>query len=85
MRALLRDQRHQLAHVGVVDRVVDRVGHRGVGPADVEPQVHDQALAHLALGVGDAVVGVQGQAGDLDRDRFGGVLTFLIQAVTLVV
>ena len=66
--ALLRDQRDGLADLGVVDRVLDPVGHRRVDLPHLEPQVDDQSLADLALRLGDAVVGVERQAGYLDDD-----------------
>src|SRR3954452_6447992 len=56
MRALLGDQRDELAHLGVVDGVFDRVGDGRVGLADVEPQVEHEPLTHLTLGLADAVV-----------------------------
>ena len=48
--ALLGEQRHELADLGVVDRVLERVRHRGVALSDVQAQVDHQALADLALG-----------------------------------
>ena len=77
MRALLGDQRDQLADLAVVDRVLDRVRDRRVALADVQAQVQHQALADLALGVADAVVRVQRQARDLDRDRLGRLVALL--------
>ena len=65
-------QGDQLADLRVVDRVLDRVGDRRGGLADVDPQVEDETLADLALGLADAVVGVERQAADLDRDGLPG-------------
>ena len=80
MRALLGDERDELADLGVVDGVLDRVGDGRVGLADVEAQVEDEALPDLALGLADTVVRVQREACDLDRYRLGALL-----AVVLVV
>jgi hypothetical protein len=74
VRALLGDQRDELADLGVVDRVGDRVGDGRVGLADIQAQVEHEALADLSLGLADAVVGVERQAADLDRYRLGCLL-----------
>src|SRR5215207_8535548 len=50
--ALLGDEGDGLAHLAVVDGVLQAIGDRGVGLADVEAQVKQQALADLALGLG---------------------------------
>ncbi len=84
MRALLGDQRDQLADLRVVDRVLQRVGRGRVGLAHVESQVEHQALADLALGLAHAVVGIQRQAGDLDRDRLGAALGVIVAILVLV-
>ena len=78
MRALLGDERDELADLRVVDRVLDRVGDRCVGLADVEAQVEHQPLADLALGLADAVVGVKREARDLDRYRLGALLAVVV-------
>ena len=52
----------------VVDGVLEAVGDRRVGLAELEPDVEDQPLADLALGRGDAVVRVEREAVDLDGD-----------------
>ena len=83
--ALLGDQRDELADLGVVDGVFDRVGDSRVGLAHVEPQVEHQPLADLALGLADAVVGVEREARDLDRDRLGRLLGVLAELVAVVV
>jgi hypothetical protein len=83
VRALLGDQRDELADLGVVDRVLDRVGRRRVGLADVEAQVEHEPLADLALGVADAVVRVQRQAGYLDGDGLGGPFVVAIASVVV--
>ena len=67
----------------VVDRVLDRVGDGRVALADVEAQVDHQPLADLALGLADAVVGVEREAGDLDRDRLRGLLAVLVDSASL--
>ena len=51
----------------VVDGVLDAVGDRRVGLAELEADVEDQPLADLALGRRHAVMGVQRQPVDLDR------------------
>ena len=85
MRALLGDQRHELADLGVVDGVLDRVGDGGVGGADVQAQVEHQPLAHLALGLADAVVGVEREPRDLDRDRLRARLVIVVEIAPVVV
>ena len=57
----------------VVDRVLDAVGDGRVALAHIDPHVDEQALADLALGLGDPDVGVQREAADLDRDLGLGV------------
>ena len=52
---------------------------------DVQAQIDHQALADLALGLADPVVGVQRQAGDLDGDRLGGLLAILAELGGVVV
>jgi len=71
--------------LGVVDGVEDGVGDGGIRFAHVQPQVDHQALADLALGLADAVVRVQRQAADLDRDGLGGLLAILADLLALVV
>jgi len=83
VRALLGDQRDQLTDLSVVDGVIDRVRNRGVGLTDVQPQVENQPLADLPLGLADAVMGVQRKAADLDRDRLGGLLALLVEVVAV--
>ena len=67
-KALLRDVGDGVADLAVVDGVLDQVGHRGVDLADVEADVEQEPLADLALLGGDAVVRVERQPDDLDRD-----------------
>src|SRR4051794_23180474 len=87
--ALLGDQRDHLADLAVVDGVLDAVGDQRVGLADVEAHVEHEALADLALGGRDAVVGEQREADDLDRDADLGTFAFgvvgLLAQVVLVV
>src|SRR4051794_23476850 len=78
VRTLLCGERDLLADVRVVDRVLHAVGHRRVGVSHLEGEVEHEALAHVALGLLDAVVGVQRQARDLDRDRRLGSLAVLV-------
>ena len=59
VRALLGDQRDELADLRIVHGVLNRVGNRGVGLTDLQAQVEHQSLADLALSVANAVVGVQ--------------------------
>ncbi len=82
MRALLGDERDELADLRVVDRVLDRVGDGRVALADIEPQVEHQALADLALGLADAVVRVKREPGDLDRYRLGALLSVVAVELT---
>ncbi len=85
MGALLGDQRDELADLRVVDRVLERVGRGRVGLAHIEAQIEHEALADLALGLADAVVGVERQAGDLDRDRLGAGVALLIELVLVLI
>jgi hypothetical protein len=82
--ALLRNERDELADLRVVDRVLERVGCGRIGLAHVQPQVEDQALANLALGLAHTVVGVQRQSGDLDRDRLGAAIWIVIVVAILL-
>ena len=66
--ALGRDEGDRVADGAVVDRVLEPVGDRGVAVLEVEADVEDQPLAGLPLGLGDAVMGEDREAGDLDRD-----------------
>ena len=61
------DQCDGLAHRGVVDRVLEAVGHGRVAVLDVEGDVEHHALACLLLGLGDPVMGEEREARDLDR------------------
>ena len=81
MGALLGEERDQLTDLGVVDRVLQRVRRGRIGLAHVQPQVEHQALADLALGLAHAVVGVQRQSGDFDRDRLGATVGILVVAL----
>ncbi len=85
MGALLGDQRDQLADLGVVDRVLQRVGRGRVGLADVQSQVEHQTLADLTLGLAHAVVGVERESRDLDRDRLGAALGIVVAVLVLAV
>ena len=67
VRALLGHERHGLAHLPVVDRVLEPVSEGRVGLPNVHAHVDHQPLTDLALRLADAVVGEQRQAGDLDR------------------
>ena len=78
VRALLGDQRDHLADLAVVDRVLDAVGDQRVGLADVEADVEHEPLADLPLGGGDAVVRVEREADDLDRDADLGTFPFVV-------
>jgi len=42
------DERDQLADLRVVDRVLDAIGLRSVGLADIDPDVKQQPLTDLA-------------------------------------
>ncbi len=84
VRALLGDQRDQLADLGVVDGVLERVGYGRVGLADVETQIEHQPLTDLALRLTHAVVGVQRQTGDLNRDRLGRLLTIIVELAVVL-
>ena len=66
--ALGRRERDDVARLGVVDRVLEPVGQHGVAVGDVERDVELEPLADLLLGVGDAVVGVDREAAELDLD-----------------
>src|SRR3954452_11551244 len=79
--ALLRDERRQLADLAVVDGVGDVVGRRRVVAEHVERDVEHEALADLALGFADAVVRVEREAADLDRDRGVGDVVVLVLRV----
>src|SRR3954452_20896803 len=81
--ALLRHQRDELAHLGVVDGVLDHVGDRRVGLPHVEAEVEHQPLADLALGLGHPVAREQLQAGDLDGDD--GLAAIALVIVVIVV
>jgi len=50
------DERDQLADLRVVDRVLDAIGLRSVGLADIDPDVKQQPLTDLALGGADSNV-----------------------------
>src|ERR1700728_62391 len=76
--ALLSHQRHELADLGIVDRVLHAIGDGGVGFADVQTQVDQQALADLALGLGYAVVRVEREAADLDRDGLKALVILVV-------
>ena len=67
--ALGRRQGDDVGDLGVVDRVLEPVGEHRVAVGDVEGDVDHQPLADLLLGVGDAVVGVDREAAQLDLDR----------------
>ncbi len=85
VRALLGDQRDELANLRIVDRVLERIGRGGIRLADVQPQVEHESLANLALGVANPVVGVQRQSRDLDRDRLGASLDILVAVLVQLV
>jgi hypothetical protein len=78
---LLGDEGDGLRHLGVVHRVLDAIGQRGIGLADVEPQVEDQSLAHLALGLPHPVMGVERQPGHLHGDEGLGRLAGVVELV----
>ena len=80
---LLGHQVGRLAHLAVVDRVLDPVGDGGVAIADIEPDVDEQALADLSLGRRHPHVGEQRQPADLDRD-FGLRALLAVFAYALV-
>src|SRR6185312_419780 len=85
--ALLGHQVGHVAHLRVVDRVLDPVGDRGVALPDIEPEIEQEALADLAFGRGHAHVREQRQAADLDRHLGLGVpllLVVLLYSVVLV-
>src|SRR6185312_8391748 len=86
----VRDRRAQalerLADLAVVDGVLDAVSDGRVAGADLDPQVDHEALADLALGLGHAVMRVERQAGDLDRDeRLRGLVLVLISVLEVLV
>jgi hypothetical protein len=82
--ALLGDERRQLAHLAVVDRVLDAIGERGVTLADIETEVQQQTLSDLTLGRRDTVMGVERQPADLDRHLgFGARLVILVDVVEI--
>src|SRR6185312_13145759 len=84
--ALLGDERDRLADLAVVDGVLDAVSDGRVAGADLDPQVDHEALADLALGLGHAVMRVERQAGDLDRDeRLRGLVLVLISVLEVLV
>ncbi len=85
VRALLGNERDELADLGVVDRVLEAVRRGRVGFAEVEPQVEDEPLADLALRCARAVVRVEREAGDLDRDRLEPFLILLALGLELLV
>ena len=85
VRALLGDEGDLVADLAVVDGVLDAVGDQRVHLADVEADVEHQPLADLALGGGDAVVGVQRQADDLDGDPDLGALSVVVAGQVVVV
>jgi hypothetical protein len=62
-------ERDDVGDLGVVDRVLQAIGQDRIAVGYVEADVDDQALADLLLGVGDAVVGVDREAVQLDLDR----------------
>src|SRR3954447_21483536 len=82
--ALLREERHELADLAVVDGVLDPIGQRRVACAHLEAQVEDQPLAHLLLGVAHPVVGEEGEPGDLDRDVRLGRLVIVVVSEEIV-
>src|SRR5580704_9488416 len=84
--ALLCDQVGRVAHLGVVDGVLDPVGDGRIDVADVHPEVEQQALPHLALCRGHAHVGEQRQSADLDRDLgFGMALALVLVYLVVLV
>src|SRR5580693_1433974 len=84
--ALLGHQRHQLADLRVVDRVLHSVGHGGIRFPHIQAQVDQQSLADLALGLAHAVVCVERETVDLDRDGLEALFVlFVLFAVFLVV
>src|SRR6185312_13489859 len=83
--ALLGDERDGLAYLAVVDRVLDAVGDRRVAGADLDPQVDHEPLADLTLGVRHAVMRVERETGDLDRDeRLRGLLVLVVLEVLVL-
>jgi hypothetical protein len=56
---LLGDQVGHVAHLRVVDGVLDAVGEGGVAFPHVDPDVEQQTLPHLALGSGHPDMGEQ--------------------------
>src|SRR5262249_7823720 len=71
-------QRDDVADLRVVDGVLDSIGEDRVAVGHVEGQVEVQSLPDLLLGVGDAVVRVDGEAADLDLDcRLRGALVLV--------
>ena len=66
--ALGRGQRDDVADLGVVDRVLEPVGEHRIAVGHVEADVDLEPLADLPLGLGDPVMGVDGEAANLDLD-----------------
>src|SRR6185295_14542287 len=66
--ALGRGEGDDVAHIGVVDRVLDPVGEHRVAVGHVEGDVELEPLPDLLLGVADPVVGVDRKAMQLDLD-----------------
>src|SRR5262249_11652836 len=83
--ALLRDQVGELAHLGVVDGVLDAIGDRRVALAHVEAEIQQEPLTDLALGGRHAQVGEQRQATDLDGHLGLGVTLLLVVFLCFVV
>ena len=64
--ALGGGQGDQIADLAVVDGVFYAVGEHRIAVRRIEGDVEFQTLAHLLLGVGNAMVGVDRKAPDLD-------------------
>ena len=83
--ALLCDQVDDVADLCVVDRVLHAIGHGRVTVADVDAQVEQQPLSHLALGCRHPYMGEQREPGDLDRDLgLGMAFVVVLYLVVLV-